>query len=136
MPAYLTKRTYFCASHRLFNPSFSDEKNWEVFGPCNNPHGHGHNYVLDVTAQGNPNPETGMIINLIDMSALITKEIIDELDHKHLNLDVPWLKGVIPTVENLAVKIWERLEKAFPPGLLHSVRLYESEDNFVVYHGK
>ena len=135
MSIHLTKRTHFCASHRLFNPSFSDEKNWEVFGPCNNPHGHGHNYTLDVTVKGDPDPETGMIVNLRDLSDVVTKEIIDQLDHKHLNLDVPWLEGVIPTLENLAIRIWRRLEKVLPPDTLHSVKLYESEDNFVIYHG-
>jgi 6-pyruvoyltetrahydropterin/6-carboxytetrahydropterin synthase len=120
----------------LFNPSFSDEKNWEVFGPCSNPHGHGHNYILDVTVQGNPDPQTGMIINLRDLADVISREITDPLDHKHLNLDVPWLEGVIPTLENLAVRIWERLAKALAPGILHAVSLYESESNFVVYHGK
>lgn len=135
MPLYLTKRSTFCASHRLFNPSFSDDKNWEVFGPCNNPHGHGHNYTLDVTVRGERDPETGMIMNLRDLGDIIGKEIIDQLDHKNLNLDVPWLHGVIPTIENLAARIWDRLSPALPPGTLHSVRLYESDNSFVVYQG-
>ncbi|MFH1743747.1 MAG: 6-carboxytetrahydropterin synthase [bacterium] len=136
MPVHLTKRTRFCAAHRLFNPDFSDEKNWEVFGPCNNPNGHGHDYVLEVALQGEPDPETGMIINLRDVSTLLAKAVIDDLDHKNLNLDVPWLKEVIPTIENLVVKIWERLEKVLPEGALYSVRLCESDNNSVVYYGK
>ncbi len=136
MPFYLTKRSMFCASHRLFNPSLSDEKNWEVFGPCNNPHGHGHNYTLEVTVTGEPDTQTGMIMNLRDLGEIIGKEIIDQLDHKNLNLDVPWLHGVIPTIENIAVKIWDRLSQVLPHGTLHSVRLYESDNSFVVYQGR
>ena len=114
----------------------NEEKNWEIFGPCSNPNGHGHNYILEVTVQGDPNPETGMFINLRDLGDILAKEIHNELDHKNLNLDVPWLQGVIPTIENLVIKIWERLENSLPAGTLYSVRLCESEDNCVVYQGK
>ncbi len=135
MPVQITKRARFCAAHRLYNRAFSDEKNWEIFGPCANPNGHGHNYVLEVTVHGVPDPETGMVINFTQLSEIVTKEIIEQLDHKHLNLDVPWLEGVIPTLENLTLKIWERLDKALPDGKLHSIRLSESENNYAVYDG-
>jgi len=135
MPVRIVKRTRFCAAHRLFNPSFSEEKNREIFGTCANPNGHGHNYVLEVTVHGDLDPQTGMVINFTQLSEIVSNEVVKELDHKNLNLDVPWLDGVIPTLENLTLKIWERLQKALPDGKLHSVRLSESEDNYAVYDG-
>ena len=132
---YITRRLEFCASHRLFNPDFSDEKNESTFGLCNNPNDHGHNYVLEVTVKGEVDPETGMVLDLKALKKLINEEIINKVDHKNLNVDVDFLKGVIPTAENIAIHIWNILESKIESGELHEVKLFESERNFVVYHG-
>ena len=132
---YITRRLEFCASHRLFNPDFTDEKNESTFGLCNNPNGHGHNYVLEVTVKGEVDPETGMVLDLKALKKLINEEIINKVDHKNLNVDADFLKGVIPTAENIAIHIWNILESKIESGELHEVKLFESERNFVVYHG-
>ncbi len=132
---YVTRKAHFAASHRLFNPEFSDQKNDQIFDKCNNLNGHGHNYVLEVTVAGTPDPETGYVIDLKILARLINEQVIDFVDHKHLNFDVDFLQGVIPTAENLAVIFWSRLEQVLPSGQLHSLRLYESDNNFVEYRG-
>lgn len=132
---YITRRLEFCASHRLFNPNFSDSKNEETFGLCNNPNGHGHNYVLEVTVQGDIDPDTGMVLDLKTLKKLINREIIDKVDHKNFNMDVDFMKDVIPTAENIAIKFWELLESKIDNGTLHELKLYESERNYVVYRG-
>jgi 6-pyruvoyltetrahydropterin/6-carboxytetrahydropterin synthase len=133
---YLTRKEQFAASHRLFNPTFSDVKNFEVFGKCANPNGHGHNYEIEVTLIGMPDPETGMIMDLKKLSDLVEKELLDKVDHKHLNMDVDFLKGIIPTAENLAVKFWNILEPKIPAGKLYSIKLAESGNNIVEYKGE
>lgn len=120
----------------MFNPKFSDEKNAAIFGLCNNPNGHGHNYVMEVTLRGEVCPDTGMVFDLKALKKLTQKEIIDKVDHKNLNVDVDFLQGLIPTAENLAIKFWEILEPKIQQGRLYEVKLYESERNFVVYRGK
>ena len=132
---YITRKLEFCASHRLYNPEYSDEKNAEVFGLCNNPNGHGHNYVMEVTVRGEVHPETGMVLDLKALKKLVNEEIILKVDHKNLNVDVPFLKGVIPTAENLAIRFWEALEPKIDSGQLHEIKLYESDRNFVIYKG-
>jgi len=133
---YVTKRVTFSAAHRLYNPNFSDEKNAKIFGLCNNILGHGHNYDLEVTVRGDIHPETGMVIDLTRLKEILMKEIIEKVDHKHLNYDVPFLKNVIPTAENLAVKFWEILEDKINEGELYEIKLYESRNNSVTYRGK
>ncbi|MDL1892532.1 6-carboxytetrahydropterin synthase [Sphingobacteriales bacterium CHB3] len=133
---YITRKEHFSASHRLYNPDWSDDKNWEVYGKCNNPNGHGHNYEIEVTVAGNPPKETGMVIDLKKLSDIITKEIIDVVDHKHLNCDVDFMTGVIPTAENMAVEFWKILETKITGGRLYSIKLYESPNNFVEYRGE
>jgi 6-pyruvoyltetrahydropterin/6-carboxytetrahydropterin synthase len=135
---YLTRKEHFNAAHKLSNPNWSEEKNWEVFGKCSNKNWHGHNYDLYVTVKGKPNPDTGFIINLKDLSVLIKEEICLKLDHKNLNIDVPFLKNVLPSTENVAIKIWEILApKIVEMGAqLHSIKLYETESNFVEYFGE
>ncbi len=133
---YVTRRAHFSASHRLFNPEFSDARNEEVFDKCNNPRGHGHNYELEVTVRGVPDPETGYVIDLKELAAIMDREVIDKVDHKHLNYDVEFLRGVIPTAENVAVLIWRILEPRISSGELHSIRLFESANNFVEYRGE
>lgn len=133
---YLTRRTTFSASHRLWSNQLSEEENYTVYDKCANPNGHGHNYVLEVTVRGSVDPRTGMVLNLTDMKRVTNEQIINWVDHKHLNYDVPWLEGVIPTAEMLAIKFWERLEGSFPKGLLYEVTLHETENNSTVYRGE
>ena len=133
---YITRKEHFSASHRLFNPAWSEEKNASVFGKCNNPHGHGHNYEIEVTVGGSPPAETGMVMDLKKLADLIGEEIIEKVDHKHLNLDVDFFKGVIPTAENMAVAFWNILEPKIKEGKLHSIKVYESDNNYVEYKGE
>ena len=132
---FITRKIEFSAGHRLFNPKFSDQKNEATFGLCNNPNGHGHNYVLEGTLSGEVCKDTGMVFDLKELKKLTQREIIDKVDHKNLNVDVEYLKGVIPTAENLAIKFWEILEPKITKGRLHEIKLYESERNYVVYRG-
>lgn len=133
---YITRKEYFCASHRLFNESFTDEENLETFGKCSNPAGHGHNYELSVTVAGEPDPKTGMIVDLKKLSDLIKEEIINHVDHKNLNVDVVFLQGVIPTTENLARIFWDILYPKIKHGKLYSIQISETEKNFTEYRGK
>lgn len=133
---YVTKCIEFSASHRLYNPVFSDEKNETVYDKCNNYYGHGHNYKLEITVAGIPDPETGYVIDLKKLKKLLNESLILKVDHKHLNFDVDFLKGVIPTVENLAVIFWQILTDKIPSGKLHRIRLYETENSFTEYLGE
>jgi len=130
----LTRQVEFSASHRLHNSALDTERNLELFGICNNPHGHGHNYVLDVTLRGDVDPETGMLLDLNRLCALLEEQIVRQLDHKHLNHDVEWLAGRVTTAENVAAAMWERLAPLLD-GMLYRLRLYESRQNFVDYYG-
>ena len=132
---YVTKKMQFSAAHRLFNPTFSDEKNERIFAQCNNYYGHGHNYELEVTVAGEPDPDTGYIIDLKKLKTIIYDEIIAKVDHKHLNYDVEFLRGIIPTVENLAVVFWNILKDKIQPGRLHAIKIYESPTSYVEYFG-
>jgi 6-pyruvoyltetrahydropterin/6-carboxytetrahydropterin synthase len=133
----ITRRERFNAAHRLFRPDYSDEMNMEIFGKCSNPNWHGHNYELFVTVKGEINPETGFLINLKDLSSIINKKVIDKLDHKNINLEVDFMKGKLASTENLAKAIWEELQLSVKAlgAELHSVKLYETENNFVEYIG-
>ena len=130
----LTKRVEFCAAHRYSHPRWDAEENRRRFGKAVNLHG--HNYVLEVTLQGTPAPETGMVMDLKALKDLITESVLDHLDHKNLNLDVPVLADVIPTPENLAVAIWGLLAPRLPDRSLHRVRLREDEGSYVDYYGE
>lgn len=132
MKTFLTVKSHFSAAHRLYRPDWSYARNQEVFGLCANPNGHGHNYGLEVTVEGPIDPETGMILDMKEMKALVQREIIDRVDHKNLNLDVPFLDGRIPTAEVLAVAFWEILEDRIPSGKLHEIRVHETERNTAV----
>jgi 6-pyruvoyltetrahydropterin/6-carboxytetrahydropterin synthase len=135
---YITRKEHFNAAHKLHNPNWSEEQNNEVFGKCANPNWHGHNYNLFVTVKGEVNPDTGYSVNLKDLSVIIRTYITDKLDHKNLNLDVPFLKGLMPSTENVAIAIWkELLPYVNTMGCkLHSVKLYETENNYVEYFGE
>jgi len=132
---YVTRKATFSAAHRLYNPTFSDEKNETVFDKCNNKLGHGHNYVLEVTVKGLPDPETGYVIDLKRLKDILDEAVINKVDHKHLNYDVGFLVGIIPTVEYLCVAFWQQLEHRLPSGALHQIRLYESDQNMADYFG-
>jgi 6-pyruvoyltetrahydropterin/6-carboxytetrahydropterin synthase len=133
---YVTRREVFSASHRLFNPALSDERNTALFGKCNNPNGHGHNYTLEVIVAGEINPETGYLIDLKLLKEIILENVIEKVDHKNLNVDVDFLKDKIPTAENIAVGIWDQLADKIPAGKLFAVKLYETENNYVEYKGR
>jgi 6-pyruvoyltetrahydropterin/6-carboxytetrahydropterin synthase len=111
------------------------ERNNEIFGKCNNPNGHGHNYEIEVTVAGDPPLETGMVIDLKKLSDIIEREIVERVDHKHMNHDVDFLQNVIPTAENMAIAFWKILEHKITEGNLYSIRLFESANNFVEYRG-
>jgi 6-pyruvoyltetrahydropterin/6-carboxytetrahydropterin synthase len=127
---YLTRKLEFCASHLYHNPAWSAEENRSVFGKCSNPHGHGHNYTLEVTIAGEPNPVTGMVLDLKELKEILEREITQRMDHRFLNYEVAELQGQIPTCENVARVIWNLLDPKIPQGRLHRVRLYESADLF------
>lgn len=133
----ILKRMFsFCASHRLFNPNYSDEKNRMIFGKCSGKNGHGHNYKLEIAISGNIDPDTGMLFNLQTLKDLINVHIVNDLDHKHLNFDVPWLANKIPTTEVLVESIWERITTKLTENnilniYLESVTVWETENNIV-----
>lgn len=133
---YITRREVFSASHRLFNPNLTDEQNLEVYGKCSNSNGHGHNYILEVVVKGEIVPETGYLIDLKDLKQIIIENVTSKLDHSNLNIDVDFLKGMIPTSENMVVAIWEQLKNKIPRGELYSIKLYETENNYVEYRGE
>lgn len=133
---YVTRRETFSASHRLYNPEFSEEDNNKVFGKCNNQNGHGHNYVLEVIVAGEIDPQTGYVIDLKELKKIIKENVIKKIDHKHLNLDVDFMKNIIPTAENIAVGIWGQLVDKIPAGKLYSVKVYETENNYAEYKGE
>jgi len=134
---YITRRENFNAAHKLWNENWSEEKNIKVFGKCSNRNWHGHNFTIFVTVKGVPNPETGFVMNLKDLSDIIKNEVIEPLDHKNLNLDVPFLKGLLASTENVIIKIWEQIEAPISAngGELVKIKLVETENNFVEYFG-
>jgi 6-pyruvoyltetrahydropterin/6-carboxytetrahydropterin synthase len=132
---YVTRRAEFSASHVYHNPQLSPEENRRIFGKCNNPHGHGHNYTLEVTVAGSINPTTGMVVDLKELKTILEREVLGLLDHKFLNQEVPAFAVKIPTSENIAVEIWRLLEPKLSFGKLHRIRLYETSDLYVDYYG-
>ncbi|RYU79735.1 6-pyruvoyl trahydropterin synthase family protein [Hymenobacter persicinus] len=135
MPITVCRKEHFNAAHRLHNPLWSDEHNQRVFGKCNNPHYHGHNYELTVRLTGEVDPATGYVYDLKQLSDLIKREILDTFDHRNLNLDTDEFRDLNPTAENIAVVIWNRLRAHLEPRFALSVTLYETDRNFVEYHG-
>ena len=135
MEITVSRKAHFNAAHRLYNQSWSDKRNKEVFGKCNNPNYHGHNYELIVSVRGKINPETGYVIDMGYLKLLIKNEIEEILDHKNLNLDVPYFSNVIPSAENICVFIYEILRSKIEDNLNLSIRLYETPRNFVEYSG-
>ena len=134
----ITRRERFNAAHKVYRPEWDEQKNLEVFGKCSNPNWHGHNYELYVTVAGDLDPETGFVMDLKVLSDIIKLRVIDKVDHKNLNMDVDFMKGKMPSTEVLAVAIWNEIEAdiAKHGKKLYSVKLYETENNFVEYLGK
>ncbi|RTQ46602.1 6-carboxytetrahydropterin synthase [Hymenobacter gummosus] len=137
---YISRQEHFNAAHKLYNPAWSEERNKEVFGPCANANWHGHNYDLIVTVKGQPDPDTGFVVDLKALSTLIREHIIRHVDHKNLNLDVPFMSGKLASTENLAVAFWEILQRELPritsTAQLHGIKIYETPRNFVEYFGE
>ena len=133
---YVTRRATFSASHRLYDPHLSDSENEAIFDKCSNKNGHGHNYVLEVTVAGEPREQTGYVIDLKKLKEIVKREVIDRVDHKHLNLDVDFMQGIIPTAENIAKACWKVLYPKITEGRLYAIRLHETENNVVEYRGE
>lgn len=134
---YLTRRERFSASHRLFNPEWSNEQNETFFGKCANEYFHGHNFQLFVTVKGKPNTDTGFFVNAHELSKIIKREIVDKVDHKNLNLQVDFMQDIIPSCENFVMRIWHQIEPHLPNGCqLHAVKLIETENIYVEYFGE
>jgi 6-pyruvoyltetrahydropterin/6-carboxytetrahydropterin synthase len=131
----VVRRLTFNAAHRVHNPELSDLENARLFGKCNNPNWHGHNYVLEVSVRGNVEQKTGYVLDLAKLKEIVGREVIEKVDHRNLNLDVDFMSGIIPTTENLAVGIWKILVRAIAPAQLVLIRLWESENNRVEYAG-
>jgi len=134
MRAYLSRRYVLSASHRLYSDQYSEEKNRAVYGKCSNPHGHGHNYVVEVVVAGQVDQETGMVINLVDLDASVQQRVLDRFDQTNLNLD-PLFVHRVPTTENLCRAVFELLDGTFAPARLAQVRVEETENNFFEYSG-
>ncbi|TAF65690.1 MAG: 6-carboxytetrahydropterin synthase [Cytophagales bacterium] len=136
---HVCRKEHFNAAHKLYNPRWSKEENEAVFGPCANENWHGHNFELIVTVKGNPDPNTGFVMDMKQLGALIKQHVIQKLDHKNLNLDVDFLEGKLPSCETLVVEIWKILEKELAnitTAKLHRIQLWETHNNFVEYFGE
>ncbi len=132
----ITRRVHFCAAHRLYRDDWSEERNREVFRGCANPNWHGHNYELDVTVEGPVDPETGYVMDLKQLRDLVGAEVVTDVDHANLNVDVSWLEGVIPSTENVVVAMWHRLRERMPPEVdLVRLVLWETPRNRAEYSG-
>ena len=133
---FLTRKAEFSASHYYHNPEFTPEENRRVFGKCNNPNGHGHNYTLEVTVRGQVDRRSGFVVDLKELKEIMNREVIEALDHRFLNKEVPEFAKTIPTTENLAISIWQRLKPKLTLAELHRIRVYETPDLFVDYYGE
>ncbi len=133
MKVKVSRKEHFNAAHRLFNPNWTEEQNDRVFGKCNNPNYHGHNYELIVSLVGEPDPETGYVYDLKELSDIIKDSVLIKLDHKNLNLDTEYFNSLIPTAENIALVIWRILRQKIDPKFELKITLYETERNFVEY---
>jgi len=132
---FVTRRETFSASHRLHQENLSEEENFLLYGKCNNRYGHGHNYIMEVVVTGEIDTDTGYLLDLKKLKSIVRENVIDKLDHHHLNFDVDFMQGIIPTTENLTVAVWNELVNKIPVGKLYSVKIYETENNYVEYRG-
>ena len=131
----VTRRVHFNAAHRLHNPRFSDQWNRETFGECSNPNFHGHNYDLDVSVIGEPDADTGYVLDIKTLKDIVEERVLSRFDHKNLNLDVPWFASLNPTSENIALVCWRELRPAVPAQFALRLRLWETPRNYVDYEG-
>lgn len=131
----VTRLLRFSAAHRVHNPALSDAENAELFGKCNNPNWHGHNYTLEVSVRGPIDERTGYVMDLSVLRALVEERVLDQVDHRNMNVDVPFMQGINPTTENIIVAIWRLLQPAVAPATLVRLRLRETEHNYVEYEG-
>lgn len=137
---FITKQVHFCAAHKLYNPEWNQEINEEIFGPCANENWHGHNFDLYITVKGTPDPDTGFVMNFKNLKQLVNREIIDKVDHKNLNVEVPFMKGKMTSCENLIVAFWNILEPLIQEhsnqrAKLHKLKLYETPTSYAEYYG-
>lgn len=133
---YITRQVHFNSAHRLFNPTKSQAWNEQQYGLCTNPHWHGHNYVLEVTVSGQPDADTGYIIDLAELKRILHRAVVDPCDHRNLNTDVAFLQGIIPSTENLVIAFWDQIAPLLPPAAkLYRVRLYETPRNYAEFFG-
>ena len=132
----VTRRLTFNAAHRVHNPQLSDAENTQLFGKCNNPNWHGHNYTLEVSVRGPIEERTGYVLDLGRLRALVEETVVDHVDHRNMNVDVPFMQGVIPTTENMVVAIWRQLEPRLGIARLVRLKLWETENNYVEYAGE
>ena len=132
----VTRRLQFNAAHRVHNPQLSDEENRQLFGKCNNPNGHGHNYVLDVSVTGTIDPRTGYVMDLAHLKRIVETHVIDRVDHRNFNLDVDFMQGTIPTSENIVVAFWRVIAPLVAPARLTRLVLWETPNNYVEYEGR
>ncbi|MFT4521118.1 MAG: 6-pyruvoyltetrahydropterin/6-carboxytetrahydropterin synthase [Bacteroidia bacterium] len=133
---YITRKAHFNAAHKLYNPKWSQEENEAVFGKCANKNWHGHNFDLYVTVKGSPSPDTGFIMDLKKLNDIIQKQVVDVIDHRNLNIDVPFMEGQLASIENLAVGIWEQIVPHLAHCELHRIKLWETHNNYVEYFGE
>jgi 6-pyruvoyltetrahydropterin/6-carboxytetrahydropterin synthase len=133
---YLTRKVEFSASHHYHNSDFTSEENQRIFGKCNNPNGHGHNYTLEVTVKGSVNPQTGFVVDLKQLKVVMNTEVVDALDHRYLNKEVAEFAQQIPTTENIAIAVWKRLQGKLNVAKLHRVRIYETPDLWADFYGE
>ena len=132
----VTRKLHFNAAHRVHNPEMSDAENSATFGKCNNPNWHGHNYVLEVSVSGEVDPRTGYVVDLGKLRDIVEREVVEHVDHRNMNVDVDFMRGIIPTSENIVVQCWRVLEPRVAPAKLTRLRLWETERNYVEYEGR
>lgn len=137
---FITKQVHFCAAHQLYNPKWDDRENEVVFGPCANKNWHGHNFDLFVTIKGEPDPDTGFVMNFKDLKRILKEDVVEAVDHKNLNLDVPFMEGKLTSCENLIIEFWKILkpridEESGGRAILHSLKLYETPTSYAEYYG-
>jgi 6-pyruvoyltetrahydropterin/6-carboxytetrahydropterin synthase len=125
----------FNAAHRVHNPALTDDENLALFGKCNNPNWHGHNYIMEISVKGTVDPRTGYVIDLAQVKQIVQQEIIEQIDHRNINLEVGFMEGSIPTTENIAIAAWRVLRGKLAPATLHRIRLWETENHYVEYFG-
>ena len=132
---FITRQVHFNSAHRLYNPAKSQRWNTEKYGLCTNPHWHGHNYVLEVTLRGRPDAETGYVMDLGELKRILNRAVVDKCDHRNLNEEVDFLRGINPSTENLVIAFWNEIAPRITAGRLHCVRLYETPRNYAEYFG-